>query len=159
MTKLNMATEAICRSYREAKNKREQIRILADLNDCSIDTIKAILKKADLKLPRGRIPGSKRTTKSGVSEGLRIELSEEKIQSNIARLAAKEREKQAPVEVVKVEPPYIKKPTMPEMPISRDVWLTQRAHDLKAWLLAELTALRPIDVELVQEYNEVCQQC
>lgn len=159
MTKLNMTEQEICKSFIEAKNQREQIRILADLNNCGVDRIKAILKKADLELPRGRIPGSKRTTKSGVSEGLRIELSEEKIQSNIARLAAKEREKQAPVQVAKTEPPYISKPTMPEMPISREVWLTQRAHDLKAWLLVELTALRPIDVELVQEYNEVCQQC
>ena len=35
----------IRKMYREAKNKRKQIEILADLNDCSVDEIKKILEE------------------------------------------------------------------------------------------------------------------
>lgn len=159
MAKLYMTADEICKSYSEAKNRREQIRILADLNACEVKTIKEILKEAELKLPQGRIPQSKQV-KEEINEGMRIKLSEEKIQTNIARLAAKERAKQTPVELTVAEPPqYISKSMQPEKPISREVWMAQRAHDLKAWLMAELAALRPVDVELIQEYNEVCTRC
>ena len=56
---MQMTVEEIRRSYRQAKYPKQQIHILADLNDCSVDEIEAILnpeeaqakkKKADIKL-------------------------------------------------------------------------------------------------------------
>ena len=56
---MQMTEEEIRRSYKQAKHPNQQIRILAELNDCSVDTIKAILnpeeaqakkKKADVNL-------------------------------------------------------------------------------------------------------------
>ena len=56
---MQMTEEEIRRSYKQAKHPQSQIRILAELNDCSVDTIKAILnpeeaqakkKKADVNL-------------------------------------------------------------------------------------------------------------
>lgn len=35
--------EEIRRSYREAKNKPEQVKILADLNDCGVNEIRQVL--------------------------------------------------------------------------------------------------------------------
>lgn len=40
-----MTNEEICRSYRMAKRKRDQIQILAELNATDADTIKDILKE------------------------------------------------------------------------------------------------------------------
>lgn len=42
---MQMTEQEICQSYREAKNKRAQIEILADLNLATTDYIKEILKK------------------------------------------------------------------------------------------------------------------
>ena len=40
---MQMTNEEIIREYRGAKNKKEQIKILADLNTCDTNTIKEIL--------------------------------------------------------------------------------------------------------------------
>ena len=46
-----MMTEGeIVTSYRDAKNKKQQIAILADLNATTVDEIKAILKKRGIDL-------------------------------------------------------------------------------------------------------------
>lgn len=46
-----MMTEGeIVTSYRDAKNKKQQIEILADLNATTVDEIKAILKKRGIDL-------------------------------------------------------------------------------------------------------------
>ena len=54
----------ICKEYREAKNKAEQIEILAQLNCCNVEEIKAILKKHGYEVPerkkRGPKPGTKK---------------------------------------------------------------------------------------------------
>ena len=56
---MQMTENEIRRRYREAKHPQSQIRILAELNACSVDTIKQIInpgeaqakqKKADVKL-------------------------------------------------------------------------------------------------------------
>lgn len=41
-----MKDEEICKLYKNAKNQKEQVKILAELNGCSIDTIERILKSA-----------------------------------------------------------------------------------------------------------------
>lgn len=51
--------EVIRRDYREAKNKPEQVKILADLNDCGVNEIRQVLGMK----PSGRKPGAVDLTK------------------------------------------------------------------------------------------------
>lgn len=51
--------EEIRRSYREAKNKPEQVKILADLNVCGVNEIRQVLGMK----PLGRKPGAADLTK------------------------------------------------------------------------------------------------
>lgn len=44
--------EEIVRSYKEARNPRRQIDVLADLNACKPQQIRSVLKHAGLKLPK-----------------------------------------------------------------------------------------------------------
>lgn len=53
MKTLEMSEAEICRRYRENPNFG-QIKILAELNDCDVNDIRAILKKGGEKLPMGR---------------------------------------------------------------------------------------------------------
>lgn len=48
---MDMSIEDICRSYREAKNKREQIKILADLNCTSKEEILKVLVDCGEEVP------------------------------------------------------------------------------------------------------------
>lgn len=56
---MTMTENEIVRSYREAKNKRQQIEILADLNTTSIDEIKKILKANGVDLRGGNYRANK----------------------------------------------------------------------------------------------------
>ncbi len=40
---MEMPNEEICRNYKQAKHKQNQIKILADLNQVSVDEIRQIL--------------------------------------------------------------------------------------------------------------------
>ena len=51
--------EVIRRDYREAKNKPEQVKILADLNVCGVNEIRQVLGMK----PSGRKPGAADLTK------------------------------------------------------------------------------------------------
>lgn len=42
---MQMSNVEIRKMYRESKNKKEQIKILADLNDCTVEEIKEILSE------------------------------------------------------------------------------------------------------------------
>lgn len=53
----------ICKEYREAKNKSEQIEILAQLNCCDVEEIKEILKKHGYEVPECKKRGPKAGTK------------------------------------------------------------------------------------------------
>lgn len=51
---MQMTDAEIRESYRTAKNKRQQVRILSELNDCDVDVITAILNengKKTTKMP------------------------------------------------------------------------------------------------------------
>ena len=52
-----MTPYEICKNYRDSKNKREQIMILAELNCTDQATIKMILRDGGLELPRGPLKG------------------------------------------------------------------------------------------------------
>lgn len=57
---MEMTKGEITRAYREAHNKSEQIKILADLNECDKSEIEKILKDAGHEIPtRGRKPKAK----------------------------------------------------------------------------------------------------
>lgn len=54
---MDMTAAEILKNYREAKDKKRQVRILADMNVCSVDEIKAILIAGGIdkrELPRTR---------------------------------------------------------------------------------------------------------
>jgi hypothetical protein len=59
-----MTDEEICREYRLSKYPSKQIKILAEENDCSAQTIRNILRAAGLDLSRGRPPGPKAAASS-----------------------------------------------------------------------------------------------
>lgn len=48
---MQMTEKEIIRSYKEAKRKQEQIKILADLNTCQKEDIRKILREAGLDVP------------------------------------------------------------------------------------------------------------
>lgn len=48
---MQMTEKEIIRSYKEAKSKQEQIKILADLNTCKKEDIRKILREAGLDVP------------------------------------------------------------------------------------------------------------
>ena len=56
---MQMSDVEIVRSYREAKDKRSQVGVLAELNACSKDYIREILKRSGIDAPK---PGRKSTT-------------------------------------------------------------------------------------------------
>ena len=49
---MQMTEEEICKSFKEAKDHRKQVGILADLNCCSKDEIRKILMKNGIDPPR-----------------------------------------------------------------------------------------------------------
>ena len=60
---MTMTNEEICRDYRTAKSKLKQIQILAELNECSKDTIKRILVEGGEKLPGNMVAPGERKAK------------------------------------------------------------------------------------------------
>ena len=56
---MQMSDAEIVRSYREAKDKRSQVGVLAELNACNKDLIREILKHNGINAPK---PGRKSTT-------------------------------------------------------------------------------------------------
>ena len=64
---MQMTNGEIVASYRQAKNKKEQVKILAELNCCTQDEIKKILLEGGLdvrELPRNRAATTKATAES-----------------------------------------------------------------------------------------------
>ena len=59
---MQMTKGDICKEYREAKRKRQQIEILADLNQVSVDYIKEILKEGGV----WQTPGPKPKRKAAI---------------------------------------------------------------------------------------------
>lgn len=57
---MEMTTDEIVRSFREAKDRRKQVTILAELNDCSVEEIRSTLVAGGIswrELPRaGKAP-------------------------------------------------------------------------------------------------------
>lgn len=51
---LSMSEEEICTSFRECKNPKKQIPILAQLNACGEDRIRAILEAHNIAVPQGK---------------------------------------------------------------------------------------------------------
>ena len=57
-----MTENEIVRDYKAAKNKRQQIEILADLNATTVDEIKAVLKSNNVDLRGGNYRAKKPAT-------------------------------------------------------------------------------------------------
>ena len=67
---LFMSEYEIIKEYGEAADKREQIKILADLNCCSKDEIIAVLHKNGIPLPKGINIADKQNKKRGRTEAI-----------------------------------------------------------------------------------------
>ncbi len=79
---MEMTNDEIVMMYREAKNKKQQIRILAELNCCSKDEILRILKEGNVKsteLPRQRAKKDEKESQMEI-EAKQSEKKEEKKQ-------------------------------------------------------------------------------
>lgn len=57
---MNMTIAAIVRDYKEAKDKRAQIQILADMNLCEKKEIEKILSQNSCELPAPKVRCAKR---------------------------------------------------------------------------------------------------
>lgn len=101
---MQMTENEIVRNYREAKNKREQVTILADLNRCEKEEIVEILLKNGVdqrELPRKRKPrkkpeeSSKHSAVDTVASVLaqRIKEIDKELQEHTAVVEALERER------------------------------------------------------------------
>lgn len=79
---MQMSENEIVRNYRESKNKREQVTILADLNRCDKEEIIAILLKNGVdqrELPR------KRKSKKSPEEEKKTQSATDTVASILAR--------------------------------------------------------------------------
>lgn len=70
---MTMTVEEICRNYREAKNKREQIKILADLNCTTKEEILKVLLDCGEKVPA---PKTKKSTKPDIPDAVYTAITE-----------------------------------------------------------------------------------
>lgn len=70
---MQMTDAEICRSYREAKDKRSQVGVLAELNVCSKDLIREILSRNGIDAPK---PGRKAVLMDKAKQLLKSEESE-----------------------------------------------------------------------------------
>ena len=67
---MQMTNEEIIKSYKEAKDKKKQIKILADLNTCDANIIKEILIEAAPRVYKraAKKPEEKKTAKTAEQE-------------------------------------------------------------------------------------------
>lgn len=71
---MTMAAEEIVREYREARNKKAQIKILADLNLCTKDEIIEVLRSKGVEIPEKKTKQKPDVTqKSDVAAGAPVE--------------------------------------------------------------------------------------
>lgn len=133
---MEMTKNEIVRNYREAKDKRGQITILAHLNACRVDEIKQILKDAGETLPRG--PITKKSAK---------ETAEPKMASSDAPADYKDGKEAA----------FPTKTKAPEKPISYNRWLRARQKDIASYLQHALSRLSVLDDDLVNEYQDLAK--
>jgi ribosomal protein L16 Arg81 hydroxylase len=85
---MEMNENEIVKNYRESKNKKQQIDILADMNCCSPEQIKEILKKNGVDLRGGNYRAKKEETPKEDAKAAspvperKIEIPEEQIVKN-----------------------------------------------------------------------------
>lgn len=96
---MEMTNYEIARSYRESKEHRKQIGILADLNCCSTAKIRDILRSEGIVLPGGAPKALKKTDKEKISD-VKAELQDVKAESGVKVTAVKIE----PVEACEFEP-------------------------------------------------------
>ena len=126
---MQMSDSEIVRSYREAKDKRSQVGVLAELNACSKDYIREILKRSGIDAPK---PGRKSTTEP---EPVRAALTE----------MAKKAVRKEP-EIVKENPEIVKeKSTEDDTPDELLLLATERLKNLR-----ESREEREHDIQIMQ---------
>ena len=80
---MQMSDSEIVRSYKEAKDKRSQVGVLAELNACSKDYIREILQRNGINAPK---PGRKSTTEP---EPVKAEEPKKAVLTEMAKKAVK----------------------------------------------------------------------
>ena len=80
---MQMSDSEIVRSYKEAKDKRSQVGVLAELNACSKDYIREILQRNGINAPK---PGRKSATEP---EPVKAEEPKKAVLTEMAKKAVK----------------------------------------------------------------------
>ena len=80
---MQLSDSEIVRSYKEAKDKRSQVGVLAELNACSKDYIREILQRNGINAPK---PGRKSTTEP---EPVKAEEPKKAVLTEMAKKAVK----------------------------------------------------------------------
>lgn len=130
-----MTNEEIVRMYREAKNKKLQVEILADLNLCKQEEIIEILKKggvAHQALPRIR-------------------------KKQTAAAPFKIPEERKPPVIVDKSMPFLKK-NHPDPVTPRKDYEMTRIRELIRGIRDFASAWKCIDPEWIKEYNELVER-
>lgn len=78
---MQMSDSEIVRSYKEAKDKRSQVGVLADLNACSKDYIREILQRNGINAPK---PGRKTTTEPEPVKAVLTEMAKKAVRKEPA---------------------------------------------------------------------------
>jgi len=142
---MQMSDSEIVRSYKEAKDKRSQVGVLAELNACSKDCIRKILQRNGINAPK---PGRKSTTES---EPVKDEEPKKAYLTEMARRALKIEEP----EIVKEKSEIVKEkskdralknePTEDDTPDELLLLATERLKNLR-----ESRAEREHDIQIMQ---------
>lgn len=78
---MQMSDSEIVRSYKEAKDKRSQVGVLAELNACSKDYIREILQRNGINAPK---PGRKSTTEPEPVKAVLTEMAKKAVKKEPA---------------------------------------------------------------------------
>ena len=126
---MQMSDSEIVRSYKEAKDKRSQVGVLAELNACSKDYIREILQRNGINAPK---PGRKSATEP---EPVKAEEPKKAVLTEMAKKA------------VKREPEIVKDEPTEEVPHELLLLAAERLKDLQ-----ESREEREHDIQIMQSF-------
>ena len=142
---MTMNKEEIARSYREAKYKAAQIGILADLNGCGQDEIKAILEEKGLIV---------KTERKNARDGNRKRRKKAEVDTRqAAEQLAEENLKDAPVEIELID-------TKVKIPAKRDEKLEKEIQEFLTGPLGDAIDLIDLEIgKLTERKNKLLEVC
>ena len=83
---MQMSHEEIKKNYRQAKNPKQQIRILADLNCCSVEEINAIVNPTECRINPKKLPDVKLMMQAFYEEMERVDEEIKRLESRYTNI-------------------------------------------------------------------------